>query len=80
LIGRVRWLPIDGLIVLNLRRGFGCFKVFGGGLIPIAIKRRSGRTIVRSPDGLTTNPNRTDQDTTPLELALARGHRWLRML
>ena len=48
--------------------------------IPIAIKRRSGRTIMRSPCGVTANPNRVDQDITPLQLALARGHRWLRML
>ena len=48
--------------------------------IPINIKRRSGRTIMRSPGGVTANPNRVDQDTTPLQLALARGHRWLRML
>jgi len=48
--------------------------------IPIAIKRRSGRTLVRLPDGLTADPNRVDQDTTPIQLALARGHRWLRML
>ena len=48
--------------------------------IPIAIKRRSGRTIVRSPGGVTANPNAVKQDITPLQLALARGHRWLRML
>ena len=48
--------------------------------IPIAIKRRSGRTIVRSPGGVTANPNVVKQDITPLQLALVRGHRWLRML
>jgi len=48
--------------------------------IPISIKRRSGRTIMRSPGGVAVNPNRVDQDNTPLQLALARGHRWLRML
>ena len=48
--------------------------------IPIAIKRLSGRTIVRSPGGVTANPNKVNQDITPLQLALARGHRWLRML
>ena len=48
--------------------------------IPIAIKRRSGRTIMRSPGGVTANPNKVNQDITPLQLALARGHRWLRLL
>ena len=47
--------------------------------IPIAIKRRSGRTIVRSPGGVTANPNRVAHEITPLQLALIRGHRWLRM-
>jgi len=47
---------------------------------PTAIKRRSGHTIVRSPAGVTANPNKVNQDITPLQLALARGHRWLRML
>jgi len=48
--------------------------------IPIAIKRRSGRMIVRSPGGVTANPNVVKQDITPLQLALALGHRWLRIL
>ncbi len=43
--------------------------------ISIAIKRRSGRTIVRSPGGVTANPNKVTRDITSLQLALARGHR-----
>lgn len=45
--------------------------------IPIALKRRSGRRVV-VPAGSEATANRTT--ATPLQLALARGHRWLRML
>ena len=52
-----------------------------GGLvlnIPIALKRRSGRRVV-VPIG--TEPVVARRSgATPLQLALARGHRWLRML
>jgi hypothetical protein len=45
--------------------------------VPIQIKRRSGRKLV-------TLPSRTarpwDREPTLLQLALARGHRWLAML
>ena len=46
-------------------------------LVPIQIKRRSGRKRVTLPSGA-ERPR--DGDPTPLQLALARGHRWLAML
>jgi hypothetical protein len=55
----------DGGVVLN---------------IPIALKRRSGRRVVAvNGFGCESSP-RTRTGLTPLQLALARGHRWLRML
>ena len=48
--------------------------------IPIALRRRSGRRVV-VPEGSGFEPKqRTRIGATPLQLALARGHRWLRML
>lgn len=49
--------------------------------VQIQIKRRSGRKLVTLPSGETMKPRPWDNTTaTPLQLALARGHRWLRML
>lgn len=48
--------------------------------IPIQIKRRSGRKLVTLPNGETAKPRPWDTAATPLQLALARGHRWLAML
>ena len=52
--------------------------------VPIRIKRRSGRKLVTLPiDPVTGEPAKArpwDSATTPLQLALARGHRWLAML
>ena len=48
--------------------------------MPIQIKRRSGRKLVTLPNGETIKPRPWDTVTTPLQLALARGHRWLAML
>ena len=52
--------------------------------VPIQIKRRSGRKQVSLPiDPTTGEPAKArpwDTATTPLQLALARGHRWLAML
>ena len=46
--------------------------------IPIKITRRGGRKLVKRPSGeLIGRP--WDQKSTVLQLALARGHRWLRM-
>ena len=48
--------------------------------VPIEIKRRSGRKLVTLPTGETAKARPWDTATTPLQLALARGHRWLAML
>lgn len=48
--------------------------------IPIQIKRRSGRKLVTLPNGEAAEPRPWDTAATPLQLALARGHRWLAML
>ena len=48
--------------------------------IPIQIKRRSGRKLVTLPNGEIAKPRSWDVAATPLQLALARGHRWLAML
>lgn len=48
--------------------------------VPIRIKRRSGRKLVTLPNGETAKPRPWDCSATPLQLALARGHRWLAML
>ena len=48
--------------------------------VPIQIKRRSGRKLVTLPNGETTRARPWDTAPTPLQLALARGHRWLAML
>jgi hypothetical protein len=46
--------------------------------VPIVIKRRGGRKLVTLPRGAQARP--WDAGPTPLELALARGFRWLRMI
>jgi hypothetical protein len=48
--------------------------------IPIALRRRSGRRVVVSQGSGFESDKRTRIRATPLQLALARGHRWLRML
>lgn len=48
--------------------------------MPIQIKRRSGRKLVTLPNGETARPSSWDTAPTLLQLALARGHRWLAML
>jgi hypothetical protein len=47
---------------------------------PIRIKRRGLRKVVTLPDGDSLQPRPWDTTPTPLQLALARGHRWLAML
>lgn len=54
-----------------------------GGLtlsVPIQIKRRSGRKLVTRPNGETAPARPWDTAPSPLQLALARGHRWQGML
>ncbi|MBN8214240.1 MAG: LacI family transcriptional regulator [Xanthomonadales bacterium] len=46
--------------------------------VPIALKRRSGRRVVTLSGAEPVAATRAG--ATPLQLALARGHRWLRML
>jgi hypothetical protein len=48
--------------------------------VPIQIKRRSGRKLVTLPNGEIAKARPWDSAATPLQLALARGHRWLAML
>lgn len=48
--------------------------------VPIQIKRRGGRKQITLPNGETATPRPWDTAATPLQLALARGHRWLAML
>lgn len=48
--------------------------------VPIHFKRRSGRCLMTSPDGTIYEPRPWDTEMTPLQSALARGHRWLKML
>lgn len=48
--------------------------------VPIQFKRRSGRKQVTLPNGVPGTPRPWDTTSTPLQQALSRGHRWLRML
>jgi len=48
--------------------------------VPIRIKRRGLRKVVTLPDGDRMQIRPWDDKPTPLQLALARGHRWLAML
>lgn len=48
--------------------------------VPIQIKHRSGRKLVTLPNGEIAKARPWDTAATPLQLALARGHRWLAML
>lgn len=48
--------------------------------VPIQIKRRSGRKLVTLPNGETAPVRPWDAAPTSIQLALARGHRWLVML
>ena len=55
----------DGSVVLN---------------VPIALRQRSGRRVVAVGGSRCESGERTRTGATPLQLALARGHRWLRMI
>ena len=48
--------------------------------VPIQFKRRAGRKQVTLPSGEPGKHRPWDTATTALQLALARGHRWLAML
>ena len=43
-------------------------------------KRRSGRKLFTLPDGEVLKPRPWDKEPSPLQRALARAHRWQRML
>ena len=48
--------------------------------LPINLKRRSGRRLITLPDGSQPETRPRESELTPLQQALARGHRWLQML
>jgi hypothetical protein len=48
--------------------------------VPIWTKRRGLRKTVTLPDGVGLDSRPWDTTPTPIQLALARGHRWLAML
>jgi hypothetical protein len=48
--------------------------------VPIRIKRRGLRKSITLPDGDGGQYRSWDMEPTPLQLALARGHRWMAML
>ena len=48
--------------------------------VPITLRQRSGRRVVALDGSGCESGERTRIVVTPLQLALARGHRWLRML
>lgn len=48
--------------------------------LPIQIRRRGSRKAVTLPDGGVVQPRPWDDTPTPIQLALARGHRWLAMV
>lgn len=55
----------DGSVVLN---------------VPITLRQRSGRRVVAVGGPRCESGERTRTGATSLQLALARGHRWLRMI
>jgi len=48
--------------------------------IPIKITRRGRRKVVTLPDGSAMPPRSWNSEPTPIQQALARGHRWLQLL
>ena len=48
--------------------------------LPIKLIRRGKCKAVTLPDGTTVQPRPWDDTPTPIQQALARGHRWLEML
>ena len=48
--------------------------------VPIQFKRRAGRKQVTLPNGEVGKPRPWETAATALQLALARGHRWLALL
>ena len=48
--------------------------------VPIRLKRRSGRRCITQPNGANHEPRPQDSQSTPLQLALAKGYQWLHRL
>lgn len=48
--------------------------------LQIKIRRRGKRKTVTLPDGSAMQPRKWEETPTPIQQALARGHRWLAML
>lgn len=48
--------------------------------IPVCFKRRAGRKLVTLPDGNEVTARPWDSSATPIQMALARGWKWLGML
>ena len=48
--------------------------------VPIKMKRRGSKMAITMPDGTSLKPRVWNDEPTPLQMALARGHRWLNML
>lgn len=48
--------------------------------IPVCFKRRAGRKLVTLPDGNQVTARPWDSSATPIQMALARGWKWLGML
>ena len=48
-------------------------------IIPIKIRRRGSNKVITLPNGETGKPQKP-LEPTPMQLALARGYRWLAML
>lgn len=48
--------------------------------VPIKITRRGRSKAVMLPDGTDFHPRDWDGEPTPIQMAVARGHRWLAML
>ena len=49
-------------------------------IVPITLRQRSGRRVVAVNGSRFESRERTRTGAKPLQLALARGHRWLRMI
>lgn len=48
--------------------------------VAVEFKRRARRTVVTLPGGEAAQPRPWDATPSPMQVALARGHRWVRML
>ena len=48
--------------------------------VPFAIRKRGGRTLVITPDGVTSAPAPRTRVDSALLMALARGFRWWKLL